>query len=879
MWATHPISTLALTALLALSMGCSNGAPGVPGARGPAGEAGAPGAPGEAGPPGPWLDVGNIQGSVTATSTGKALANVSITSAPGAAMATTAADGTYGLSLLPIGAYTLTFTRDGYLTKTVSGVNVSYGGNTKVAVTLDTDATSDGPTIVVADDLLAGFGQPVTVTATVTDQDSDPSKLTYAWTQLSGVPATIGGANTAAISFTTLTIAQAKPTLTPRFGALGFDPDETGNYVLQLTVTDPEGHATTTTVTVTATAPTTSLANVPLGIPVYLQGDGAPQSTWSWALDTSLVQGGSHATLAGANGQFPSFTPDALGSYTLTESVSGKSLVVHGGTWVGVTGRAAACMTCHDGTTAPDKFTPWASTAHATTMQRGLDGQLGPTFGPSCLSCHALGDSPLANNGGFDDLAAKDGWTFPSTLQPGNWAALSAQLPDLAALGNVQCESCHGPQFSDSHPNATTARISWGSEVCASCHQDAPSYYKPAQWQSSLHADLSLPLEVATVEALPDAGTASCGRCHAAQGYAQYVGQLANGYTGILTTDGMPPAANGANAANDSWLASIGLTNALVQPQTCAACHDPHDATNPAQLRMYDVAPGGLPNGQGAVAGAGAGVVCMACHNSGNGEYSNFVPPPASISEPHDGPQTDVLYGFNAYFMPRYNPSPHLAVADTCVGCHYATPTAAEGSAHQTSNHSFIADLTICSSCHASAIDGAGIQASVQSQLDALDTQIYQKVQSSLANAVNASGAYDVRIVDPATGYASSWVASGVAPSNVVLTAAPISIGRPQPIPHHGGLSTLVFTMASAVTFEAYDASGADKGPLTLSTFDVELAGVQVGAAPLFPGSSIIAKAIWNEELLHNDGTLGIHNLPFVDSVLASTGAQLSTLP
>ena len=177
-------------------------------------------------------------------------------------------------------------------------------------------------------------------------------------------------------------------------------------------------------------------------------------------------------------------------------------------------------------------------------------------------------------------------------------------------------------------------------------------------------------------------------------------------------------------------------------------------------------------------------------------------------------------------------------------------------------------------------MNGGTIQASVQGHMDDLDALIYAKVQSALAGAATTYGSYKVRIIDPATGYTSSYVASGTAPSNIALAAAPVTIGRPQPVPQHGGLTTLVFTMASPVTFEAFDAAGNDKGPLTLTTFNVALTGVQAnGTTALFPGSTIIAKAIWNEQLLHNDGTKGIHNLPFYEAVLSATMTKLSTLP
>jgi hypothetical protein len=49
--------------------------------------------------------------------------------------------------------------------------------------------------------------------------------------------------------------------------------------------------------------------------------------------------------------------------------------------------------------------------------------------------------------------------------------------------------------------------------------------------------------------------------------------------------------------------------------------------------------------------------------------------------------------------------------------------------------------------------------------------------------------------------------------------------------------------------------------------------------APLFPADGVLAKALWNEELLRNDGTRGVHNLPFYQAVIDATLAQVRALP
>ncbi len=419
------------------------------------------------------------------------------------------------------------------------------------------------------------------------------------------------------------------------------------------------------------------------------------------------------------------------------------------------------------------------------------------------------------------------------------------------------------------------ARVSWSSAVCATCHEDSPSYYKPAQWAASEHADRALPILEATVE---NRGTtaADCGRCHAAQGFAQYVTQLASGYSGPLTTDGNPPAAGSPspNAATVAWLTGLGLSIATVESQTCQACHDPHDATHPAQLRLYD-AVASLPNGMNGVSGMGAGMICATCHNTRSGEHSDFVAAPTSYAAPHTAAQTDVMFGFNAYFTAQYSPSVHLGVTDTCVGCHYAAPTAAEVAAKQTSSHSFVVDNTICSHCHAATVDGVALEAADQAELDALGAAIAGKV-GDLINAalLPAAGAgYRVRVWDPTSGDYSSTGAS-----NVLLTAAPTSIGHAE----IAGQLGFVLNLAAPVTVALVDSAGAPAGTLQTAAVYVLAGSLQSNAATpsaLFVPDSDYNRALWNYHLLDDDGTKGIHNPDFFNALVGATSARVAALP
>ena len=308
------------------------------------------------------------------------------------------------------------------------------------------------------------------------------------------------------------------------------------------------------------------------------------------------------------------------------------------------------CNNCHGNlATAPDMWSEWKTAGHATALAREIEGSAGAHFTESCLPCHTVGyeTAATAANNGFDDVEPTSGWSYPATLEAGNWNALATNAK-LGPLSGIQCENCHGPQSGPTgYPHAQTAsntnwatcnansdcpsqvcdtslpsgsfagncvpdtraRISWSAAVCANCHQEAPHHYHPAQWDSGMHSDLTLAYQDGTVEGRGTTA-AHCGRCHTAQGYAQYVGQLQQGETGNLTSDGLPVTKNGGgvqtNAATVLSLTKLGLTQAAVQPQTCVACRDPPqlivNGKDTYQLRAYDTIPG-LPNGMGKIPG------------------------------------------------------------------------------------------------------------------------------------------------------------------------------------------------------------------------------------------------------------------------------------
>lgn len=335
--------------------------------------------------------------------------------------------------------------------------------------------------------------------------------------------------------------------------------------------------------------------------------------------------------------------PDRVGQYTVlatvttaNEGTTNLALTITAGTYLGVN----ACAQCHDGGITAD-FTivpPWTQTAHASIFTKGIEGNLGPgaSYNQSCLQCHTVGYDANINavNGGFDDVAARLGWTFPTQFTNGNWAATPTALQNLA---NVQCENCHGPgsQHVAGLGDYSRISVSLGSGDCSQCH-DAPSQYsKTAEWYHSAHA--------VTTREPSGPGREGCVACHTAGGF---IGRL-----------------SGSTTTNTSY-AAIG----------CQTCHEPHGRTtppnNPHLLRTLAAVT--LRDGT-TVTNAGEAALCMNCHQSRQ-NATNYVETATGSAYfgPHEGPQADMLMGVNGVTYGQTIPSSahRDAVSNLCVTCH-----------------------------------------------------------------------------------------------------------------------------------------------------------------------------------------------------------------
>lgn len=447
-----------------------------------------------------------------------------------------------------------------------------------------------------------GFDREVTVVAHVSGVPPD-AEVGYRWEQVGGpdVSASLVGANTATLRLRTPPLDRFVPEPI-RAGVIPIPAAAAIPIRVRVTAT-VGGREVAGETLVQAAYATAGTRGVATDTVVHLAGH-AGQSEWHWTLRSRSGTPGVTSAIEGEHSRFATVRTYLPDDVTAREELSGLEVRLHGDDW----DRFEPCGRCH-----ATEQTLWAGSRHATVLERGLRGLLGPDYREECLECHALGYQPGVSNGGFDDVALQARWRFPSELGSES-AALPAKLQRLAG---VTCLSCHGPG------RFTPARLDTG--MCARCHDRPPRYTSVAQWRRTAKSRFDPP-----VDDDHPAVRAECTRCHSAQGFVAWTAGRAH--------RSAPSAAE-------------------AQPITCAACHDPHDPRKPAQLRVYGATT--LPSGR-RVPHAGAGALCMACHNSASRRGEGMP----------DAPQAAVLTGGLAW-TPMAT-SIHEGLRGTCVACHEA---------------------------------------------------------------------------------------------------------------------------------------------------------------------------------------------------------------
>lgn len=588
-----------------------------------------------------------------------------------------------------------------------------------------------------------GFDQLVQLAGGGSGGEGD---LTFHWRQLHGPSMILSDPNLPNPRFTTPTLEQVlTPAERKAFTIVALSPDEK-EVVLELTVTDSQGETAIDQVIVSMTSTATGgLSTVGVGTEVFLTGK--EQEGYNWTVsEKPFDSGGGELTCPSQSDdpaeceaseiRTPVFIPDVPGVYVIEEINSGSVIRLVASLW---SGERFDCRRCHNGKRRPDLVTPWLKTGHAGFFARGVDGRLSLPYDEECIRCHTIGHEKKADNGGFDDVQLLLGWRFPERLLPGNFRKAPPRLQNLA---NIQCESCHGPG-SEHGGRKEAISVSLRSGVCQQCHAGAPylnrDLNRGVEWENSKHSVL--------VE--NPAFRGECIPCHTAQGFVRRV-------KGKLLTRLDDP-----------------------QPQTCAACHDPHSARNEHQLRIAGKI--ALPDGTRVEADVAA--ICYACHNSRRN--------PATLAAsgrlaPHFGPQGEMLEGTGAFEVgnQRYDSSFHGSEAfvlpelrsaqsrsEKCVTCHMAPgPAEGEPGHHQVGGHSFnmhtpepddgseegedegedeseeVQNVAICRQCHrglagfnrpaAADYDGDGVREGVQTEVDHLLDILAGAIADSLAGGI-----------------------------------------------------------------------------------------------------------------------------------------------
>jgi len=704
----------------------------------------------------------------------------------------------------------------------------------------------------------------------------------YLWTRTSGLVATTGSTVASSLSVTLPVVANYKNELvrhvnglriTDLAGALVYDRtrivpvnplnfEDASSVTYKLRVATASGKFYYTLVKIADStgqaavekfaAPGTGINTVPVGVPVLIR-TAASVTGYNWSLTTnpSLT-----AAMIDATTQLPHFVPDAPGKYTATDSVSGAVIDVYAGTWRGViTGQNAngrpvadaSCTGCHNGTNAPDKFTPWSNSGHAEILTQNINDPAGHWTVAGCAPCHSVGFDLLAVNGGFDEYSSLTTsgtstiWAFSGVGNANNWANMLANYPNAAQLANIQCENCHGPQNGTTSHTTTTVnkattggpRTSMSSDVCGVCHGEPLRHSRFQQWEESGHGNYEVAVAegVTGTAGVSESVSGNCGGCHSGQGFIRWLKELQAGDPLRSVT-------------------SFSLTRNEVVPQTCQTCHDPHiqgtqsGKPNSANLRIQDNTPK-LPGGFAAT-GVGRGAICIVCHNSRNGGSGSdsflhqdgdpIFGTLTSYAGPHEANQGDMLMGYNAYFVGAGNyRSPHSLIVDTCTNCHMeqSPPPALLSYNLGGTNHTFKASLNICTNCHGVNTGlGPMLQQKIHSTLELLEKTIGDKIVSrSTATVFNGVSATIASVVDLGSRGTINVILSNGSPTSTSLGTLP-------------GIQICTTTITANC----------------LATDN-------------------LAKALWNFYLVEQDQSYGVHNPDFTIAVLGQSQFAVDSIP
>ncbi len=311
--------------------------------------------------------------------------------------------------------------------------------------------------------------------------------------------------------------------------------------------------------------------------------------------------------------------------------------------------QGTSCASCHtaNNIAAQDPYyDTWKFTKHAQAYD-----SLKTILNYSCLQCHTTGwDTSVVNYGADEyvkqDTSVKHGYVITDSV-------------GFARTKNVQCEDCHGPmgkadgtlntEYHFGYLTGTGTNVpDYSAQVCGKCHSGHDPFYE--EWSQSKHA-LSTSGSAAFA-----ANNKSCNRCHVAQNFVAYM--------------------KNPSTYRDTIL----VTGSAMQPLTCVACHDPHNAQYVAQLRA-DVTPNA--------------VICDKCHYAEMDSVNVNVAPHEQSGLALSG---DPNFGYR-YAGYKYDNSAHKwAATERCINCHVNMSPNPDGS--NNFGHTFEPRVQACEQCH-----------------------------------------------------------------------------------------------------------------------------------------------------------------------------------
>ncbi|MDP2884624.1 MAG: T9SS type A sorting domain-containing protein [Ignavibacteria bacterium] len=478
----------------------------------------------------------------------------------------------------------------------------------------------------------------------------------------------------------------------------------------------------------------TGLRTVGKGMKVYLKADtvgsGATKVTsYEWTFVSRPT--GSTAAFDNAAKDSVTFIPDVTGSYIIQVAVNGAAKThvdtITASTYKGITTLTESCM-CHGANaTFLDSYTNWKKSKHATVFARGMTGALENSeethykgvYTKSCFKCHTTGWESLTNNGNFGYLANAGAAAVPPTSFDSTWwkglplggsdylipyqdSTLWKKLtPQMQAVGNIGCESCHGPA-ADHISSFDKKKISVTADggICTQCHESPKSHSIGYFWRESNHATMKT--------SSGEASNTGCWPCH-------------NGSSFIAWTSAW-------SAGRKTASADTAKVDRNFKSISCAVCHDPHSNSNEYWLRYTKIDT--LANGFKVPTGVGGkGQLCMNCHR-GRSNYVNTVKTQFgrfnSRFYPHYSSQADMLFGTQGweFGLNLKGLTTHTGLKDGCVTCHMSerkvTPTYTKlQSDHNTAMaENGVDKVEACVECHGSITKFSDIKASFDYDMD-----------------------------------------------------------------------------------------------------------------------------------------------------------------